>query len=291
MTTTLLDLSGKINSLTVSALRQIQQTALNNHVPFFIVGATARDLLLEAAYGVPPIRATADIDIAMVLEKWTQFDCIKEALIHSHDFKPARETQRLIFQGRLPVDIIPFGGVTESNDHISWPPDRTFKMSVAGFEECYRHAISVKLSDNPDLVIQVVSLSGLALLKLISWDDNPERRRRDAPDLFFIIKNYLDAGNLDRLFDEAPDIIAGNEYDYELASALLLGRDILKIASTSTKKTLLEILERESQREEGHRIAMDVLQSNGYRWLDYERVVAYLDSLLKGLSDSEGDKL
>ncbi len=91
---------------------------------------------------------------------------------------------------------------------------------------------------------------------------------------------------LDRLFDEAPDIVAAKEYDYELASALLLDRDILKIASRSTKKTLLQILERESQREEGHRIAMDVLQSNGYRWPDYERLVAYLDSLLKGLSDS-----
>ena len=287
MTINSLDLSGKIDPLTVSVLSRIQQIAAKERVPVFVVGATARDILFESAYEIAPKRATVDIDVAVFLENWTQFDCIKEALVQSYDFKPARETQRLIFQGRLPVDFIPFGGVAESSDHISWPPDRTFKMSVAGFEECYQHAIPVKLSDNPDLVIQVVSLPGLALLKLISWDDNPERRRRDAPDLFFIIKNYLDAGNLDRLFDEAPDIVAAKEYDYELASAILLGRDISKIASTSTKKTLLEILERESQREEGHRIAMDVLQSNGYRWLDYERVVAYLDSLLKGLSDSE----
>ena len=39
--------------------------------------------------------------------------------------------------------------------------------------------------------------------------------------LFFIIRNYLDAGNLDRLFDEAPDLVAADDYDYELASARL----------------------------------------------------------------------
>jgi predicted nucleotidyltransferase len=279
----LLDLSGKIDSLTVSALKQIQQIALHEHIPFFIVGATARDILLETAHGFEPKRATADIDIAVALESWTQFDFIKQALVQSYDFKPARKTERLLFQDILPVDFIPFGGVTESNNHISWPPDRSFKMSVIGFEECYRHSIPVKMADNPDLVIQVVSLPGLALLKLISWNDNPERRRRDAPDLFFIIQNYLDAGNLERFFEEAADLVADIEYDHELASALMLGRDISKIASMPTKKSLLEILERESQREEGHRIAIDVLQSDGYRWLDYERVVSCFDYLLKGL--------
>ena len=67
MTSSLLDLSGKIDSLTVSALNQIQQIALKKKAPFFIVGATARDLLCEAAYGLAPKRATVDIDIAVVL--------------------------------------------------------------------------------------------------------------------------------------------------------------------------------------------------------------------------------
>ncbi len=43
MTSTSLNLSGKIDFLTVSVLRQIQQSALEKRVPFFIVGATARN--------------------------------------------------------------------------------------------------------------------------------------------------------------------------------------------------------------------------------------------------------
>jgi predicted nucleotidyltransferase len=90
------------------------------------------------------------------------------------------------------------------------------------------------------------------------------------------------------LFNEAPDLVEAEDYDYELASARLLGRDMSKIATVSTKKTLLEILERESLQDQGHRIAMDVLQSDGFRWLKYERVVAFFEFLLNGLTEAVG---
>ena len=67
MTNTLLDLSGKIEPLIISALGEIQGVAAQEHVSFFIVGASARDLLLEAAHGLASKRATRDIDIAVVV--------------------------------------------------------------------------------------------------------------------------------------------------------------------------------------------------------------------------------
>lgn len=91
----------------------------------------------------------------------------------------------------------------------------------------------------------MINLAGLALLKLISWDDNPERRSKDASDLFLIIRHYLEAGNLDRLFEEESDLIEDN-YDYNLASARLLGRDVRNISSPTTKTKLIEILKREN---------------------------------------------
>ena len=144
------------------------------------------------------------------------------------------------------------------------------------------------MTKSADLVVQVRSLAGLAILKLISWNDSAKRRRKDAPDLCFIIQNYLDAGNLDRLFSEASDLVDTEDYDYVLVSARLLGRDMSKIASVSTKSTLMEILERESLRDRGHRIAMDVLQSDELRSLDYERVEAFFEFLLNGLIEANG---
>jgi predicted nucleotidyltransferase len=160
-------------------------------------------------------------------------------------------------------------------------------MSVTGFRECFQHAVQVKISDKPKLTINVVNLAGLAILKLISWDENSVRRQKDASDLIFIIKNYLDAGNLERFFEEAPDIVDSGDYDYEAGSARLLGRDISKIAYPSTTDKLIEILKRESQGKRGHRIAMDVLQSSRFTEESYEEVSALFDALLKGMTDDK----
>jgi predicted nucleotidyltransferase len=158
-------------------------------------------------------------------------------------------------------------------------------MSVTGFREGFQHAIQVKISDKPKLSVSVVSLAGLAILKLVSWDDNSARRQKDASDLVFIIRHYLDAGNLERLFEEAPDIVDSGEYEYEAGSARLLGRDISKFAYTSTMSKLIQILKRESKRQRGHRIAMDVLQADRFADESYEKVSVYFDALLKGLTD------
>lgn len=285
MTITSLDLSGKIDKGVLSALGRIHQILSSMNIPFFIVGATARDILLEVHHGVGSKRATVDIDIAVFIENWDQFKRLKEALTTVSDFTPTKDIQRLLFKKRLPVDIVPFGGVAEKEDHIEWPPDGSIKMSVTGFQECFKHAVEVKISDKPKLSVNVVSLAGLAILKLISWDENSARRQKDVSDLVFIIRNYLDAGNLERLFEEAPDIVDSGDYDYELGSARLLGRDISKFAYTSTIDKLIEILNRESQGKQGHRIAMDALQGIRFAEESYEKVLALFDALLKGLKD------
>ena len=184
-------------------------------IPFFVVGANARDILLDVSHGIGSKRATVDIDIAVFIENWDQFKRLKDELIRTTDFSPTREIQRLLFKKSLPLDIVPFGGVADKGDFIEWPPDRSFKMSVLGFRECYQHVVQVIISGEPEVAIKVVSLAGLTILKLISWDENSERRQKDASDLFFIIQNYLDAGNLERLFDEAPDIVYSGDYSYK----------------------------------------------------------------------------
>ena len=95
----------------------------------------------------------------------------------------------------------------------------------------------------------------------------------------------VNADNLERLFEEAPSIVDSGDYDYELGSARLLGRDISKFAYTSTIDKLIEILDRESQGKRGHRIAMDALQSIRFAEESYEKVLALFDALLKGLKD------
>jgi len=62
-------------------------------IPFFIVGATARDILLEVHHGIGSKRATLDIDIAVLIENWEQFYHLKDELIGIKHFTPTRDIQ------------------------------------------------------------------------------------------------------------------------------------------------------------------------------------------------------
>ena len=265
MKNTLPDLSGKIDEKSIAALARIKQAAADLNFSFFVLGAIARDIILEHQFDIKSGRATIDIDIGVLVASWDQFENLKNKLIDTNSFSPSRETQRLVYEGTFPVDIIPFGDIANQEGAIEWPPDQGNRMSVLGFDECYRHAISVKLSSNPELVIKVTNLAGLALLKLISWDDNPERRGKDAPDIFLILRHYLDAGNLERVFDEGGEMLQEDDHDYDLISARFLGRNIGRISSSKAKAKLISILEREACSKQGHQIAMDVIQRGQYR--------------------------
>ncbi len=74
-----------------------------------------------------------------------------------------------------------------------------------------------------------------------------------------------------------------DSYDYDIASARFLGRDIVNISSPATKAKLIEILEREANSKHGHKIALNVIQSDFYRRESYERVVEYFNALSEGL--------
>lgn len=284
MTTISHNLIGKIDEKTVAILSEIDTIARDLKLAIFIVGATARDILLQHAHGIHPARATLDVDIGVYVSDWNQFQNLKEALVRTGKFSSTRQAQRLLFDDELPLDIVPFGGVAEENDSILWPPEHDIRMSTLGFQECHQHAISVLMRAKPDLVVKVVSLAGLAILKLVSWDDSIERRGKDATDLLLIMRNYIAAGNMDRFFEEV-DILKEEDSDYDRSSARFLGREIAGMAGHATKAKLAGILEREAASSQGHKIVMDVLRRNAFRKESYEQVLSYFNALLRGLLD------
>jgi predicted nucleotidyltransferase len=64
------DLSGKIDQQTVAALFAVKKEADALNIPFFIVGASARDIILRHCYGIEPQRMTTDIDIGVEVASW-----------------------------------------------------------------------------------------------------------------------------------------------------------------------------------------------------------------------------
>lgn len=62
----------------------------------------------------------------------------------------------------------------------------------------------------PGFVQKVVSIPGLAILKIVAWSDRGRENPKDAQDLIFIMDNYADAGNLDGVYEVEGVLEAGD---------------------------------------------------------------------------------
>lgn len=166
MTTKLLDFSGRIDWL-VPLIDDITETAGSLGIPFFVIGATVRDLILEHQYGIRSRRGTIDIDLGMQIENWEKFRVLSEALMSSGKFSKGKSAQTFIY-GNLPIDIIPFGGIANEKKEIIWPPEHETAMSVIGFTDAYENSLTARLRTEPILEVKIASIPDLVILKLIS---------------------------------------------------------------------------------------------------------------------------
>ena len=213
-----------IDPVTCLVLQLIDDAATATGSRYFVAGAAARDLMLVNVFGLPPSRATRDIDFGIAIRNWDEFQEIKDRLEASNEFEAAgANTQRLFLKASgnvagIPIDIIPFGGVESESQTIAWPPRRDVIMNVAGFEEALESSARIEIKD--DLVVSVASIPGLAVLKLIAWQDRRHSNNKDAADLHRLLVAYADAGNSDRIYDHELDLLedAGLTWSWRAAN-------------------------------------------------------------------------
>ena len=122
------------NPLLIELLRQLNQTFSRIGSDFFIIGATARDIILRVLVNTSARRKTKDLDIAIAVTGWDKYNEICQALIADGFEKSVHQAQRFYF-GDYEVDIVPYGAVAKTDDNIYWPPEETIAMSVKGFDE------------------------------------------------------------------------------------------------------------------------------------------------------------
>lgn len=67
------------------ALLQIKLVFTELNIPFYIIGATARDIMITI-HGEIPARATHDLDIAIAVSDWKEYEKIKEELDKKENF-------------------------------------------------------------------------------------------------------------------------------------------------------------------------------------------------------------
>ena len=240
-----------VDPITIEILREVAAAAEAEGIDHMLVGATARDVLMTHVFGLEVRRATHDVDFAVAVKDWEQFEALRARLLARTTFKDdGRAQQRLYYQGEkgdynYHLDLVPFGAISKGSNEIAWPPELTMIMNVAGYEDVLAAAELVEFS--PGFIQKVVSVAGLAILKIVAWSDRGRENPKDAQDLVFIMDNYAVAGNFDRVY-EVDGVIEAGDNDPDVAGVYLLGLDIRRVASENTLDVLQQIIERDFDR-------------------------------------------
>lgn len=252
-------------------------------IDFYIVGATARDILLTNLYGLIPERKTMDIDIAIAISDWKEFEIIERELPQREYFeKDSHQKQRFIYKGFYAIDVIPFGKIAQKDGNIYWPPDGVIAMSVSGFPEIAAATISVSIDNEFD--IKVSSLSGFFLLKLMAWKDRYLSSSKDAYDIALILLHYLGI-NEQRAVQEHYDLYEAEPFDQIEASGRLIARDIKALIGRNkdTMTYLMEILRREIELSQESPLVNQLIKANTK--LNPTQVLRILTSMYKEWTD------
>ena len=235
MKSTSLNVVGKLPRGLVGLYQKINAHTEALGIPYLVIGATARDIILHHGYGAAIERGTRDIDFGIQVQNWDQFEQLKEHLL-KNGFTPVQtKVHQLVTTvpngESWEIDIIPFGNIAGDGNSITWPPQHDIGMSVTGFNEAFKHALDVEIANNPNLNIKVASPAGMLLLKLISWLEREHSvRRKDAMDIFYLTRHYSKIPDIaDSLYED--DFMDAQNYDEHKASTMKLATDACSIAN------------------------------------------------------------
>lgn len=241
------------NPLLVDLLKKLTGCFGRMNREFYVIGATARDIIVQQLIDTTSGRKTRDLDIAIAIPDWSVFDEIKGALV-ANGFQKSRHKHQRFYYGDYELDIVPYG-VAKEDDYIYWPPEEEIAMSVKGFNEVLSEAITVNIDDEFD--IKIASLHGLFLLKFNAWLDRNLETSKDAEDMSFILSNYFMA-NLDRnVYSEVYDWKRFDEY---IVGGYWLAHDLLLLLNKEQIAYYKECIEKELGKTDESRLINQMLE-------------------------------
>lgn len=249
-------------------------------VSFFVIGATARDIVMEL-HNEKSGRLTHDLDIAITVNDWEQWQKVEEEIVKLENFtKDPDQKQRFLYKDKFQLDIVPFGDIMKQDSKIFWPPDESFAMSVLGFDAAEEASFKVRVDQEID--IQIASLSGIFLLKITAWKDRNHKSNKDADDIGFILENYLTI-NEERAAVNHYDDIYTEDFTMVKGGATLLGIDISEILKEYPEdlKIIKQILIETLEMEERSVLINQIIET--HKTLSYEQAVESIQNIVNQL--------
>lgn len=241
------------NPLLVELLRKLTDSFNRMEREFYVIGATARDIIIRQLIGTTSGRRTKDLDIAIAIPDWSVFDEIKERLV-ADGFQKSQHMYQRFYYGEYELDFVPYG-VAKEDDNIYWPPEEDIVMSVKGFDEVLSEAITINIDDEFD--IKIASLHGLFLLKFNAWLDRNIETSKDAEDMSFILSNYFIA-NINRNIH--PEVYDWEKFDEYIVGGYWLAHDLLLLLTKEQIAYYKGCIEKELEKADESRLFNQIIE-------------------------------
>ncbi len=254
-------------------------------VDFYLIGALARDVWYSRGQSTNNVRKTKDVDFAIMIGSESQYELLRKYLISKHNYQDTKENAFvLITPSLIQVDILPFGGI-EIDDRVVMEGVGMTSINENGFSEIFNDGTEeVELSTGH--VFKVATLASIILLKLISFDDRPEIRLKDARDIGNILNHFFELENdlmynpihADLFHDqEALEKISIQEIASEIAGRTI--REII-ITNPALLNRIIQILKKHLQEAESSLFVRNMSEEAG---LPISEILRWLNKLLIGV--------
>lgn len=100
-------------------LKTLGEVCGKHEIPFFLIGALARNLLLEHVHGVIPTRLTMDVDIAVAVTDWGHYETLSNELIDRYGYVRGRESHRFRSPENTLLDLVPYGEIESTEQRTA----------------------------------------------------------------------------------------------------------------------------------------------------------------------------
>ncbi len=193
-----------LNPVIAEMLKAMENVFREFEVDFFLVGALARDIRLSAHENFTAKRRTNDVDIAILLDAEEKFYAIKAALVKTGYFvESAYKAIKLIYKDSIELDLLPFGEIENEERQLLLSRHTLLVMDMSGFKEVYPFVENLRVAEG--LSLNVCTMEGLVMLKLIANYDNPTRTK-DITDIEHFLEVYFEM-NSNEIYTEYMEVM------------------------------------------------------------------------------------
>lgn len=213
-----------------AAMAALQRGFTHFGIDFYVVGAVARDIWMSQVYHEPERRMTKDLDLAVFINNTAEYEALQAWLIAHENFTLTRHSAFCLHYHApgspvsVAVDLMPFGAIADEAGDVYLTGRGMERISTVGFMEVLAEAATLTTEAGEQW--RVVTLPGIAVLKFIAWQDRPEKRGKDATDVWNLVEGYFNLIAAD-IYAQHLDLFDENETATPTNFMLLVGARVL----------------------------------------------------------------